>query len=200
MTEEQKEAIRKTAKRPEVRLKKSISGNKYYSDPDNRAKMSEGMKKVYQEHPEYGKKRSEKLKEYYSNPENRLKHKMALDKFRSSTEYRKRVSESVKRAWANRTTEEREKVVAKYTESNRREDKREKLAIAIRKRTTKSIQESLSNYSGTSRRAIQTRAKRHKFYEERDQYYLMTKKIDNARTYGLITEAEAFIRFFSKRT
>lgn len=200
MTEEQIEAIRKTAKRPEVRLKKSISGNKYYSDPDNRAKMSERMKKVYQEHPEYGKNRSEKLKEYYSNPENRLKHKIALDKFRSSTEYRKRVSESAKKAWANKTPEDKEKVIAKWTEMNRREDVREKLSIAIRKRTSQSIQDSFSNYSGTSRRAIENRAKRRKFFEERDQYYLMTKKIDNARTYGLITEAEAFIRFFSKRT
>lgn len=60
MTEEQKEAIRESAKRPEVKLKKSISGNKYFSDPENRAKHRELMKKAFQEHPEYGKNRSEK--------------------------------------------------------------------------------------------------------------------------------------------
>ena len=197
MTEEQKEAIRESAKRPEVRLKHSVAGKKHYSDPENRAKFSERMKKVYEDHPEYAKKRSEQLKKYYSNPENRLKCKERMNRYKDDPEYRKKLSEGVKRAWANKTPEEREKVIAKFAETNRREDVRKKNSIANRKRRMQTREDILGKNQDPSRRSTEKRARMDKFYEERDKYYNMTKKIDNARTYGLITDAEAFIRFFS---
>lgn len=197
MTEEQIEARRKTANRPEVRLKHLIVSKNYYSDPDNIAKFSEHMKNVYQEHPEYAKKRSEKLKAYYSNPENRLKCKERMNRYKDDPEYRKKLSEGVKRAWANKTPEEREKIKSKTAEANRREDVREKNSISNRKRRMQTREETLGKTLNPCKRAIKKREKMNKFYEERDKYYIMTKPMDNARTYGLITEAEAFIRFLS---
>jgi hypothetical protein len=195
MTEEQKVPVR----RPELNLKISISGKRYFSDPENRAKRSECIKKAFQEHPEYGKNRSEKQKKYYSDPENRLKCKERMSILKDDPEYRRKISEGVKRAWANRTKSEKDKILSKLTERNRREDVRKKNSITIRKRRMQTREEILRKTFNPCKRAIKNREKRDKFFEERDQYYLMTKKIDNARTYGLITEAEAFIRFFSQR-
>ena len=199
MTEEQIEAIRERAKRPDVRLKHSIVSRKYYSDQENRDKLSEQLKKTYLEHPEYGKNRSEKLKAYYSNPENRLKCKARISRYKDDPEYRKKLSEGVKRAWANKTPEEREKIKSKCADTNRKEDVRAKNSISNRKRRMRTREETLRKTSDPCERAIKNRAKMDKFYEERDKYYIMTKLMDNSRTYGLITEAEAFIRFLTKR-
>ena len=200
MTEEQKEAIREASKRPEVKLKHSIVSRKFYSDQENRDEQSERMKKVYQEHPEYGKSRSEKLKAYYSNPENRLKCKERISRYKDDPEYRKKLSEGVKKAWANKTPEERERIKSKNGDINRSEDVREKNSISNRMRRMQTREETLIKTLNPCKRSIRNRAKMDKFYEERDKYYIMTKLMDNSRTYGLITEAEAFIRFFSKRT
>lgn len=113
-------------------------------------------------------------------------------------EYRRKISEGVKRAWANRTKSEKDKILSKVTEKNRREDVRKKNSITIRKRRMQTREEVLRKTLNPCKRTIKNREKRDKFYEDRDQYYLMTREMDNARTYGLITEAEAFIRFFFK--
>jgi hypothetical protein len=156
------------------------------------------MKKIFQEHPEYGKKHSEKLKKHYSDPEIRAKHRESIKKaFQEHPEYRKKISERLKKVWDNKTSDEREKIVAKFTEMNRREDVREKNSISVRKRMIQIREERLKKNQNPSKRSRQNQARRNKFYLERDKYYNMTKKIDNARTYGLMTEAEAFIRFFS---
>lgn len=200
MTEEQKEAIRESLNRPEVKLKRLIASKNHYSDPDNRAKLSERMKKAFQEHPEYGKNRSEKLKKYYSNPENRLKCKERANKRKDDPEYKKKLSESLKRSWLNKTEEEREAIRQKRANSNKKAEVRSKISVSVKRRRIETLEEILSKNRSPKRRARENRIRMKKFYEERDKYYNLTKKMDNARTYGLITEAEAFIRFFSKRT
>lgn len=197
MTEEQKESMMESSKRAELSLKRSISLKKHLSDPENRAKLRERIKKAYQENPEYGKKKSEHLKKYYSNPENMFKCKERLSKMRDDPEYRKKISEGVKRSWANRTPEERKKIIDNLTKASRREEVREKRSISMRKHIIEIRENIHSKNLDPSRRTTRMRARKGKFYGERDKYYNMTKKIDDSRRYRLITSAETFLRFLS---
>lgn len=232
MTEEHKEAIRAANRRPDVRLKKSLAGKKFYSDPENRAKLSDLMKKMYQEdpdivlkhsislkkrfsdpenlakhrenikkayheHPEYGKKISERLKKYYSDPENKIKCIERRRNRKDDLEYRKKVSESMKKFWANKTPEEREKLAAKFSEAQHRDEVRDKISIASRKNNMKIREERRRKNKDSKIKAMKRQDRVGKFYEERDKYYIMTKKIDNARNYRLITSTESFLRFLS---
>jgi hypothetical protein len=196
MTEEQKEAIRASNIRPEVKLKKSLSLKKFYSDPKNReAQRIKGL--ASNSDPEVKKKISEKLKEYYSDPENREKHRNTLKNAYKDPEYRKKVSEALKLAWMNKTEEEREAIRQKRANANKRPEVRAKISASVKKRRIETLDEILSKNGSPKRRARENRVRMKKFYETRDVFYRMSHQINYDYINQYITDAEIFVKFFS---